>query len=96
MHIEIRQGSTAQEQTGTSRSSGKPYSIRTQEAWAQFNGETRRVKLTLGREQPAYAEGVYDLDDASFEVNRWGEFAIGRVVLKPRSKVSGVAGRQAG
>lgn len=95
MHIEIRPGSGATEQKGTSKKTGNAYSIRTQEGWAILqSGEVRKVKLTLNREQNAYEPGVYDLDEASFAINNWGELAIGRVVLKPRQKAS--AARVAG
>lgn len=99
MHIEIKQGSAATEKSGTSTKSGKPYSIRTQEAWAVFaSGEVRKVKLPLNREQAAYPPGVYDLDlDNSLALNGYGEFQIGRVQLAPRKAaiVQGPA-RQAG
>lgn len=96
MHVEIRPGSVATEQKGTSKKTGQPYSIRTQEAWALMgSGEVRKLKLTLNREQAAYAPGVYDIGEESFMVNQFGDLGIGRLSLILR-KATVAPARQAG
>lgn len=75
---------------GTSAKSGKPYSIREQEAWAFFvgrdgkpNPHPSKIKLTLDDEQKdAYELGVYQLDPASLYADRFGQVSI-RARLRP-------------
>lgn len=75
---------------GTSAKTGKPYSIREQEAWAVCYGKDgkpyphpQRVVLTLDDDQPeAYPIGAYILDPASIYIDRFGQFAI-RARLRP-------------
>lgn len=99
MHFEVRQGSVAQTQSGTIKNgpkAGKPYSIRFQEVWAILSsGEVRKVRVNLNNEQAAFAPGVYDLDDSSFTVGRFGDLGIGFVNLIPR-KAAAASVRQAG
>jgi hypothetical protein len=61
---------------------GRDSVFREQDAWAQINGETRKVRVPLGRELPAYQAGKYQVDDASFGVNQWGDFVVSRLVLR--------------
>lgn len=83
MHFEIKPGSNASVKSGTRRD-GRAYSIREQECWLHSNGEIRKVTVPLSREQEAYKPGIYELDDQSFEVGRFGQLEIGRAVLRPR------------
>jgi len=81
MRFEIKPGTNATVQSGT-RKDGKAFSLRVQEAWLHSGGEIRRIRLTLNREQEAYAPGFYVLDESSFGVNRWGDLEIRFVKLK--------------
>jgi len=75
---------------GTSAKTGKPYSIREQEAWAftydrdgKPHPHPQRIRLTLDDEQPQpYPIGAYQLDPASLYVDRFGQIAI-RARLRP-------------
>lgn len=93
MRFEIKAGSQPNVKSGTSTKTGQAYSIREQEAWLSLNGELRRVNVRLGREQAAYPPGSYVLDESSFTVGKYGDLAIGRVVLKPAQ--AAVAGKAA-
>lgn len=100
MHVEIRPGSGATEQSGKTKD-GKAYSLRVQQGWLiTSDGEVRKLKLTLNREQAAYEPGVYDLDDSCFTVNNFGELGIDRYRIslkaRPAVKPATIAGRQAG
>lgn len=78
---------------GTSAKTGKPYSIREQEAWVQTYGKDgkphphpQRFKLTLDDDQPGpYECGAYILDPASIYIDRFGQIAIR---AKLRAKVA--------
>jgi hypothetical protein len=75
------------EKTGTS-SKGNPYRIREQTAYAHIPGNRYPVKITVPLEdnQPAYFEGEYVVDDASFFVGRFDALTLGRLVLVPFGK----------
>lgn len=75
--------------SGTSAKTGKPYSIREQEAWAYTyardgkpNPHPQRIRLTLDDDQAAYPLGNYQIDPASIYVDRFNQIAI-RAVLRP-------------
>lgn len=68
---------------GTSAKTGKPYSIREQEAWMfGFDREGKphphpqRIRLTLDDDQQPYPVGTYQLDPASIYVDRFNQIAI--------------------
>lgn len=61
--------------------SGRPYEMRKQAAYLFQGEEVRRIELMLGRDQSPYAPGFYGIDDRSFEVDRFGNLKIGRLVL---------------
>lgn len=74
---------------GTSAKTGKPYSIREQEAWMFGYGRDgkpqphpQKIKLTLDDDQPPYEIGNYTLDPSSIYVDRFGQIAI-RARLRP-------------
>lgn len=75
---------------GTSAKTGKPYSIREQEAWITCYGKDgkpyphpQRMKVTLDDDQPEpYPLGQYILDPASIYIDRFGQVAI-RARLRP-------------
>lgn len=75
---------------GTSAKTGKPYSIREQEAWAftydrdgKPHPHPQRIRLTLDDDQlQPYPIGTYQLDPASLYVDRFGQIAI-RARLRP-------------
>jgi len=74
--------------SGTSTKSGKPYSIREQEAWAFLYGRDgkpqpypQRVSLSLGDDQQPYEPGLYYLDPSSIYVGDFGKLMLGRPVL---------------
>ncbi|MGE0581714.1 MAG: single-stranded DNA-binding protein [Steroidobacteraceae bacterium] len=81
MKIEVKPGTSATVQSGT-RKDGKAFSLRVQEAWLHAGGEIRKLRITLNREQEAFAAGWYGLDESSFGVNRWGDLEIRFVNLK--------------
>jgi len=73
---------------GTSAKTGKPYSIREQEAWMFGYGRDgkpqphpQKIKLTLDDDQNPYEVGTYQIDPASLYVDRFGQVAI-RVRLR--------------
>lgn len=78
------------QKSGVSAKTGKPYSIREQEAWAFFsdrsgkpNPHPTKIKLTLDDEQTAaYPLGLYQLDPSSLYADRFGQVAI-RAKLRP-------------
>jgi len=63
---------------GTSAKTGKPYSIREQQAFAYLNGESypQKIKLSLARDQAAYPKGEYELTP-EFYVGNFGDLRIG-------------------
>lgn len=68
---------------GTSAKTGKPYSIREQEAWMYgFDREGKphphpqRIRLTLDDDQQPYPVGTYQLDPSSIYVDRFNQIAI--------------------
>jgi hypothetical protein len=63
--------------------SGRPYEMRKQAAYLLQGEEVRRIELMLGRDQSPYAPGFYSIDDRSYEVDRFGNLKIGRLVLAP-------------
>lgn len=75
---------------GTSAKTGKPYSIREQEAWILMYGKDgkpyphpQKFKLTLDDDQEKpYPLGQYILDPASLYIDRFGQIAI-RARLRP-------------
>lgn len=67
--------------SGTSKR-GQAYSIREQIGYAQIGDEVRKVKISLGRDQPVYPVGLYIVDDASFTTDSYDGLTLGRLVLK--------------
>lgn len=67
---------------GTGRN-GRPYEIRKQTALLLIDDEVRKLEIPLGRDQSPYALGFYEVDPRSFEVDRFNNLAIGRLVLSP-------------
>jgi len=82
MKIEVKSTAVVKK-TITGKASGKQFEIPEQEVWAEFNEERRRVKVALQDGAPPYPIGLYTLSDASFVVNQFGSFEIGRVSLVP-------------
>lgn len=91
MKIEIKPGTSATVQTGT-RKDGKAFSLRVQEAWLHAGGEIRKLRITLNREQEAYGAGLYEIDEGSYGVNRWGDLEIRFLTLKRAVQPAKVAG----
>lgn len=79
LYVEVRDG-TVRERRALVK--GRESTFREQEAWVSLNGETRRIRVPLGRELAGYAPGRYLMDDASFGVNNWGDLVVSRLVLK--------------
>lgn len=68
---------------GTSAKTGKPYSIREQEAWmygydreGKPHPHPQRVRLTLDDDQKPYEVGTYQLCPSSIYVDRFNQIAI--------------------
>lgn len=82
---------------GTSAKTGKPYSIREQEAWMYgFDREGKphphpqRIRLTLDDDQQPYPVGTYQLDPSSIYVDRFNQIAI-RARLRAPAQVAKAA-----
>lgn len=91
MALKIEVKSTEVEtRTGTSPRTGKPYTIRSQVAYAftlERNGQPRsypeRISLNLEDNDQPYPVGVYYLDDRSVYVGDFGRLMLGRPILTP-------------
>jgi len=89
--IRIEVKSTAVEtRNGTASKTGRPYSIRTQEAYAytfDSTGKPRpypeRISLQLEDDQMPFAVGIFDLSPASVYVGDFGRLMMGRPLLIP-------------
>lgn len=78
--------STAVEtKSGTSKKTGKPYTVHEQRATAENSRFRMPVRLTLGDDGKPYPEGQYDVDlDASVKIGQYGDFGWERqLVLVP-------------
>ncbi|MCK9283976.1 MAG: G5P family DNA-binding protein [Rhodocyclaceae bacterium] len=80
---------------GTSARTGKPYSIREQEAWAYTTDRKgnphpypQRIRLNLEDDAPAYSVGFYTLSPGSFYVDRFNGLALGPVLTPIASKLA--------
>lgn len=87
LKIEVK-GTEVETRNGVSARTGKPYSIRSQNAYAhtmESNGNPRpfpdRISLNLDDDQHPYAAGMYLLDDRSIYVGDFGRLTLGRPVL---------------
>jgi len=82
--IEIHESQVnCEERSGVSQRTGKPYTIREQSAYAYLGGIYPQLfKLNLQDGQNPYGAGKYQLHTSSLEVNRYGNLAIGRVLLE--------------
>lgn len=76
--------------SGVAAATGKPYTIREQNAWAYLVGQDGKpnkhpeaMKITLERDQPPYAVGAYTLDSGALYVAQFGKLSIGRIRLNP-------------
>ena len=76
--------------SGVSAKSGKPYSIREQEAYAHVYGRDCkpapypvRVNLSLEDDQPPYQPGLYTLSPVCVYVDRFGSLSLARPKLMP-------------
>lgn len=85
------------EKRGTSAKTGKPYSIREQEAWCYFYDKDgkpypypQKIKLTLDDDQQPYPLGNYILDPNSLYADRFGQVAI-RARLRAAAQVAKAA-----
>jgi hypothetical protein len=84
MKIEI-QSSEVKSRSGTSQKTGRPYTIREQQAYAHIPTSAYPVEISInlrGDEQP-WSPGMYQLDDASFFVDRFKSLSIGTLTLRP-------------
>jgi hypothetical protein len=56
---------------------GRKWSRREQEGWVTLgNGEVRRIKLGLNKDQPAHAPGDYTLAPGDFYINDYSELGV--------------------
>lgn len=97
LKIEVKTNEV-QVKSGVSAKSGKPYNIRTQEAYAHtFDKDGRpapypvRVVLTLPDGGFPYQPGTYQLDPRCIYVDRFGSLAISRPVLTPAQSLKAAA-----
>lgn len=74
--------------SGVAAKTGKPYTIREQEAWAFLYSAggpqpyPSRIVLNLEDDQTAYAAGAYTIDPSSIYVGDFGSLRLGRLRLK--------------
>jgi hypothetical protein len=73
-----------------SQRTAKGYNFRTQTAWTNLNGETRKVPLSLEDGQMPYELGVYTLGDGSFYFGDYGRLMLGRLQLVKASLAGAV------
>lgn len=76
---------------GTSARTGKPYSIREQEAYAHITDREGKpqpypvkIVIALGDDQPPYQPGDYTLSAASLWVNRFQQLELSPVLVPSR------------
>ncbi|NAZ17939.1 DNA-binding protein [Glutamicibacter soli] len=74
--------------SGVSERTGKPYTIREQQALMFREGERypERIKVTLDEGMSAYQPGRYTLSDASFSVSRFGAMQVRPLLLRIASE----------
>lgn len=85
MKIEIV-SNEIREQSGVSQKSGKPYHIRKQQAFAHLEGQKYPIAFTLNvpNDRQPYAPGMYQIDEKSFFVDRFGALGLSQeLVLIP-------------
>lgn len=85
--IEIKDASV-QTRNGNSPKTGKPYSIRSQEAWAHtvnragnLNPYPEKITINLNDDQQGYPPGMYQLQPQSIYVGDFGSLRLGTPVL---------------
>lgn len=80
MKVTIREAKV-EVKTGTSKRSGKPYTLRQQSATFESEAERRVCMLILGDEQQPHEPGVYEIDAArAFTVSQYGDVELVRVL----------------
>lgn len=77
MKIEIV-SNDIREQSGTSQKTGKAYHIRKQQAFAHLDGQKYPIGFTLNvpNDRQPYAPGMYQIDEKSFYVDRFGALGL--------------------
>lgn len=75
--------------SGVAARTGKPYTIREQEAYAytvdpagQPSRYPSRIKINLRDDQPAYSPGMYYVAPESFFVDKYDNLSLG-LILRP-------------
>jgi len=89
MKIEVK-SSEVNVKSGTSKKSGKPYTIREQPAYLHVAGEAypQRCVLQLEDDQQPYAPGMYETADELY-VGDFGRLAVSRrMTLHPVRKAA--------
>jgi hypothetical protein len=74
---------------------GQAYSIREQTGYLHAGEEVRRIRISLGRDQPVYAVGMYVVADESFTTGAFDAIVIERLILKPVPVAAAQPQRQA-
>jgi hypothetical protein len=83
MTIKVRiKTTTFDTKSGTSNRTGKDYSIREQSAFVLIGDLILPLVLSLGRDQPVYGEGLYEVLDESFTTGEYGDLRVGKRGLK--------------
>jgi len=92
MALKVRiKSETFETKSGTSFKrgpAGVQYSIREQAAFLLAGELILPLVLSLGRDQPVHAAGLYEVADESFTVDDYGALKVGKkgLVLKPLAK----------
>ena len=83
MKIEIRD-QKVENFSGTSSKTGKPFSMNKQEGYCHMDGQPypQRIEITLDDKSTGFPPGMYQMEETSFYVNRFGQLSIGTLKLK--------------
>jgi Helix-destabilising protein len=74
----------ADTRSGTSKTTGKPYTISEQSAYIFLGGDYPELfKITLETGQEPYPVGFYSLHETSLYIGQFNKLAVGRVKLIP-------------
>lgn len=74
----------ADTRSGVSKTTGKPFTISEQSAYAFLGGDYPQLfKFVLANGQPPYPAGFYSLHESSVYVGDFQKLRIGNVVLTP-------------
>ena len=91
IHVKV-EDTNINEFNGVSKTTGKPFHIRKQEAWAILPGQKKERPFFIQLEdgQEPYQPGTYVLDPSCFYIDRYDSLSLGRIKLIQKSAVKAV------